>query len=264
MQRIVEFLNKNKYIVFFSLYLIARVLLLNVNSAEWGDTYRILRASNYLQQLTYPNDEKRPMLFSALLTIRFVSDQVESGRITMLVLSILTVFAFYLLIERVSFNLTVNQKFLALILFALNPLFLYWSLRIYADTLFLFFSLIAFVIFYDFIKKQSYLKLVGLAVISILAILTRFEGYILFFALFLGLLITLKNKIPGLVYLVLFSIFFSIVISNNQIFFYQSQLISNKLLLASTSSVLHLAHRLDPNKYLLMTYFAKNPYLLAW
>lgn len=227
MQRIFEFLNKNKYIVFFSLYLIARVLLLNVNSAEWGDTYRILRASNYLQQLTYPNDEKRPMLFSALLTIRFVSDQVESGRITMLILSILTVFAFYLLIERVGFNLTVNQKFLALILFALNPLFLYWSLRIYADTLFLFFSLIAFVIFYDFIKKQSYLKLVGLAVISILAILTRFEGYILFFALFLGLLITLKNKIPGLVYLVLFSIFFSIVISNNQIFFYQSPLNSS-------------------------------------
>lgn len=227
MQKIVKLLNNYKYIIFFSLYLLLRVLILNVNSAEWGDSYRILRASNYLQNFTYPQDEKRPFLFSALLTIKFTNDEILSGRVVMLVITLMTILCFYFLLNKINYNLSSNQKFFALVLFAINPLFIYWSLRIYADTLFLLFSLLGFIMYYSLLQKISYLKIVGLSLISILAVLTRFEGYILFFSIFLGLFFSLKNKYYSLIFFVSFTILYWLVITNPQIFFYSNPLTSS-------------------------------------
>ena len=80
---------KNKTVLVFLLFLLTHLLLLNVNTAEWGDSYRILRASEYIRNLNYPADEKRPPLFSVLLALRPGSvDQILWGRIFMLSVSI--------------------------------------------------------------------------------------------------------------------------------------------------------------------------------
>lgn len=181
--------------VLVAIYLLARLSLINVNSAEWGDSYRILRASNYIQNLTYPIDEKRPPLFSIVLAIRPSHiDAVIWGRLIMLVISLGTLFLFYKLTE--LFLTTQNQRRLALALLALNPIYLYWSLRIYADVPFSFLVLLCFYVLEKWRKKLATTKntsikypiIIGLT--CGLSILTRFEGYLLILAVCLGLCVT--------------------------------------------------------------------------
>lgn len=194
--------NKILLVTIIALLAIGRTLLVNINSAEWGDSYRILRASNYVRQLSYPNDEKRPPLFSALLAIRPANiDPVLWGRLFMLATSFGTLFVFYELSK--NYLATKNQRLLALVLLALNPVYFYWSLRIYADV---FFSLLVLVCFYVFDlwrksllddeddgKKRSMFYLVVIGLICGLSVLTRFEGYLLTLAIVLGILIV-TNK----------------------------------------------------------------------
>lgn len=116
MQEISKFLLKNKYLLFFSLYFLFRISILNINSAEWGDSYRILRATNYLEFGSYPEDEKRPPLFSFLLLIKLVSDPIISSRIIMMFISFLVLGFFYLLLKEISYKISENQRFLSLIL----------------------------------------------------------------------------------------------------------------------------------------------------
>lgn len=164
--------------------ILIRLLLLNVNSAEWGDSYRILRASNYVRQLSYPDDEKRPPLFSALLAIRpYNIDAVVWGRIFMLGISFTTLFTFWLLCKK-SLP-TQNQRLLALVFLFLNPVYLYWSIRIYADVPFSLLVLLCFYIFEIWREKKeggqkpSAILLILLGLTCGLGIITRFEGYLL-------------------------------------------------------------------------------------
>lgn len=190
-----KFTFKTKLILFFVAYLIFRLAIFNVNSAEWGDSYRILRATNSLENFTYPKDEKRPPLYSAfLILIPKNFDPVEGGRLLMVIVSVITVFLFLKLLDFLSINFIDNQKIFAIFLLAYNPLFVYWSMRIYADSFFLMLSLLAFTLYYSFNKDNNYFKLIILSIICFLGIMTRFEGYLLISALFLTFIFNFFKK----------------------------------------------------------------------
>ncbi len=180
------------------LFLLLHILLLNINFAEWGDSYRILRASEYIRDLSYPDDEKRQPLFSILLAVRPEGvDQVAWARGFMFVVSLASFVVFSKILDQ--FKFVNRQKDIALLLFTLNPVFLYWSIRVMADVPFTFLTLLAFY----FYKKNhaSILNIFLVGLITGLSVLIRFEGYILGFSLgvgyFLSSLFTksdLKNK----------------------------------------------------------------------
>lgn len=190
-----NFSFKIKLILFFVFYFIFRLAILNINSAEWGDSYRILRATSFLENLSYPKDEKRPPLYSAFLVlVPNNSDPVLGGRILMVFVSMVTVYLFYLLLNSLNYQLSEKQKLLALILFSFNPLFVYWSMRIYADTFFLMICLLSFVVFFSCLRNPNYLKLTFLALICFFGIMTRFEGYLLISAIFLSFIFEYFQK----------------------------------------------------------------------
>ena len=182
-----KFSFKNKFTIFFFIYLIFRIIIFNINSAEWGDSYRILRATNFIENGSYPKDEKRPPLFSFfLILIPNNVDQIYGGRVLMILVSVFTVYLFYRLINEINIQFTEDQKLLSVILFAFNPLFVYWSMRIYADTFFLMICLLVFNIYFSNLKKNSYLKIALMSLFCFFGIMTRFEGYILVLAVFLS------------------------------------------------------------------------------
>lgn len=186
--------NKLPLPIIIALFLaLIRIFLVNINSAEWGDSYRILRASNFVRQFSYPDDEKRPPLFSAFLAIRPESvDPVLWGRLFMLATSFGALFVFYKLCQ--YYIATENKRLFAVVLLFLNPVYLYWSLRIYADV---FFSLLVLVCLYVFELWKNSLSghkskptryLIIMAVACGLSVLTRFEGYLLAFSVLVGLI----------------------------------------------------------------------------
>ena len=161
----------------FILFIIVHIALFNFNVAEWGDSYRILRASEFIRDGSYPLDEKRPPLFSILLSIRpFSMEAVVWGRVVMFVFSFLSFLLFYKLVE--IYIKKEKYRFLTLLLFLFNPVYLYWSIRIMADVPFSFFVLLFFYLNSKWPKKD-YLKIFLLGIVCGLSILTRFEGYLL-------------------------------------------------------------------------------------
>jgi len=176
----------------YILFIVLHIFLLNINVAEWGDSYRILRASEYLRNdFTYPDDEKRPPVYSTLLAIRptFV-EPILWGRIFMLVTSLEFLFVFEKFLR--LFIKKDKYIYLGMLLLILNPVFLYWSIRIYADVFFALIVLTAIYLFTVFTQKNSKsLSLLQTSLFGIfpgVAALTRFEGYLLFGSLGLGIL----------------------------------------------------------------------------
>lgn len=187
MQKVNIFLNKYYFFLPLIIFTLLHILYFNVNQAEWGDTYRILRASDFIRDQTYPLDEKRPPLFSIVLSTWPNSvDQIMWGRGIMFALSLLSFYVFVKILNHLSdSNL---EKHLALMLFAMNPVFFYWSLRIYADLLFTIFVLLAFWVFLVYLKKPEEKRLLlALSLITALSIYTRFEGYILGLSILISL-----------------------------------------------------------------------------
>lgn len=179
----------------YAIFLIVHVALFNINVAEWGDSYRILRASEYIRQGTYPKDEKRSPLFSVFTATRPDGvDAVLWGRVVMLVFSFLSFYVF----EKFSKIYIKDQKyrFLSLIFFIFNPVYLYWSIRIMADVPFSFFVLL----FFYLISKWDKLDLSKIALLGLicgLAILTRFEGYLLLFSGLVAVIFHKENIFSG-------------------------------------------------------------------
>jgi hypothetical protein len=183
--------------IYLLLFLFLHLTLFNVNVAEWGDSYRILRSSEYIRNGAYPDDEKRPPLLSALIATRpsFLDPIVYSRAL---------VFAFslgslILVISLLRKNLT-SEKYVAfsVVLFLLNNAYLYWSLRIMADVPFGFFALLAlyFVDSQPSGRRSLILKNLGLGLIVALSVLMRFEGYLLLASIIAGLVIS-KLASPG-------------------------------------------------------------------
>ncbi len=181
----------NLKIFSFFLFIVIHIALFNVNTAEWGDSYRILRASEFIRNWTYPSNEKRPPLFSIFTALRpdFI-EPVFWGRVVMLIFSILSFFLFFKLIKMYIKNQ--KYQFLAIMLFIFNPIYLYWSIRVMADVPFSFFVMLGF-----FISKKmpdnSIKKYILLGLVSGLAILTRFEGYLFLFSLLAGVMLNELN-----------------------------------------------------------------------
>ena len=203
----------------YLLFIVLHVALFNVNTAEWGDSYRILRASEYIRQGSYPSDEKRPPLFSALTAIRPNSvDPVVWGRVVVFIFSFLSLIVF----DKLTQIYIKNEKyrFVSLILFILNPVYLYWSIRVMADVPFSFFVLLTFYLlskYYESLKQKetdkdykinNFKSLIFMGIVCGLSILTRFEGYLLFLSVFIGVIFSQyeiffkKIKIKELFYLI--------------------------------------------------------------
>ena len=184
--KLFSFFKTHSVLIIYVAFIILHLLLTNVNSAEWGDSYRILRASEHIRQGNYPLDEKRPPLYSLLLSVRPATvDPIVWGRVFMLALSVAALFIFDKLFNQLS-N-TPKARALALLMFILNPVYLYWSLRIYADVLFSIEVMFALYLYLKWREKLTCLKVGVLGLFAALAVLTRFEGYILFGALGFGL-----------------------------------------------------------------------------
>lgn len=164
----------------FLIFIIVHITLFDVNASEWGDSYRILRAAEFVRNFSYPLDEKRPPLFSILLSIRPENvDQVFWGRVVLLAFSLGSFYIFYKLCSYV-FKRDLEKRSVALLIFLFNPVYLYWSLRIMADVPFSFLVLLSFYIVIRFKRTGYKMWPLLLGYLVGLAVLMRFEGYILF------------------------------------------------------------------------------------
>lgn len=185
---------RNSSFIIIGLFIIVRFALINFNAAEWGDSYRILRAAEAIKHGYYPEDEKRPPLFSLLLATRPLQvDPIMYGRIVMFFITVASAAVFYRLTQ-LAFVSKIRQN-LALIIFLLNPIYLYWSLRIYADTFYTLFVLImAYVYVAHYQKNKTYIWSLAMAALGVISVVTRFEGYLLLLAGGVGILFPLGLK----------------------------------------------------------------------
>ena len=188
-------IKNNYFMLFLAAFIVLHAALLNANAAEWGDSYRILRASQFIRQLSYPQDEKRPPLFSALLaTYPPNVDPVRWGRVLMLAVSVCSFYVFYLLSKQLL-GKNETAVYLALMLFMFNPVYLYWSIRIMADVPFAFLAMLAVYLYTVWKKNLTVWRYVILGLITGLAILTRFEGYVLLGSFLLAIGIEQRKKL---------------------------------------------------------------------
>ncbi|GIW69565.1 MAG: hypothetical protein KatS3mg101_0312 [Patescibacteria group bacterium] len=172
-------------------FILSHVFLFNVNTAEWGDSYRILRASEYIRAGAYPDDEKRPPLYSVVLALRPESaDPIQWGRGIMFIVSLAGFFLFDRYLRR--YVKDARFVFLGMMLLALNPDFLYWSIRIMADAPFAILALLAIYLYKNGLSNNR-LFLIG--IIVGLSVLTRFEGYLLAASLALSLFLCARGRI---------------------------------------------------------------------
>lgn len=177
---------KNKLPI-YAFFIVLHIFLFNINATEWGDSYSILRSAESIKTGIYPQKEKRPPLFSVILATRPSGvDAVAWGRGVVFVFSLLSLVFF----DKLVSQHVKNEKYqkIALLLFILNPIYLYWSIRIMADIPFSFFGILIFYLLSRWKEKLDIKKSILLGALAGLSILTRFEGYILFFALLIGVI----------------------------------------------------------------------------
>ncbi|OGC45185.1 hypothetical protein A2V49_00155 [candidate division WWE3 bacterium RBG_19FT_COMBO_34_6] len=179
---LIKLIKNNKFLLIF---IFVHLIFFGINYSEWGDSYRILRASEFIRNLTYPEDEKRQPLYSLLLALRPGSvDQIFWGRFIMFWISILSFLVFTKILS--LYNLDNRTKNIALVLLIFNPVLLYWSIRIMADMFFTLIVLLTFYVYqrYKYVLNNKILFLLGF--LASLGILIRFEGYILAFCIGIG------------------------------------------------------------------------------
>lgn len=175
-------------IVLFVIFLI-RLLLLNVNVTEIGDSYNLLSAGEDLKNFSYPLTEKRLPLLPLLLSFNRIIDPILFGRLLVLALSLLTIYFTVRLYEKMS--LQKKYGWLLILLLSTHPLWAFWSLRIMTDVLFGT-LLMASMLYYFEQRSWNTRSALILGTLVGLGVLTRFEGLILVFAFGLALL-TLRN-----------------------------------------------------------------------
>ncbi len=177
-------IRKDSELWLLLLAIIFRLLLLNFNSAEWGDTYRILRAAELSRTEFYPQDEKRPPLLSLLISFHPNNmDPLLFGRYVLAFFSVISLILFYIYLKK--YIKTTEYRIIGLLLFLFNPIYLYWSLRVYADVVFSVYVLFVGVLIHQasLLSNKKYLMLLGF--ITAFSITLRFEGYILIASLLL-------------------------------------------------------------------------------
>ena len=85
-------------------FVVLKVVFFNLTPAQWGDSYRFLRAGVYLSRLSYPLDEKRLPLFPAFLAPSFVLniDPIVWGHVVVLIFSVLSLVLVSKLAEQIG------------------------------------------------------------------------------------------------------------------------------------------------------------------
>ena len=178
----------------YVLFIFVHILLLNVNTAEWGDSYRILRGSEFIRKGSYPEDEKRPPLYSFALAVRpTAADPVVWARGFMFVVGLAGFFLFEKFLRQ--FIKDPRFVFVGMLLLLLNPDFLYWSIRVMADVPFALLALLAIYLYKKWRDSWNFKRLFILGIVAGLSILTRFEGYMLAASLLLSLFIDHGKKL---------------------------------------------------------------------
>jgi len=183
--------NSYKVLLLFCFFVALRLALLNLNAAEWGDSYHILRGALALINFSYPLDEKRLPGFSALIApFLFLAEPVSAGRIVVALLTLAILILSYKL-DQLLFPERRDHLWVPIFL-ALTPVFLYWSIRVMAIVPFTALVLAVFYIFYrcvngtGLVRKRTLLYIL-LGVLVGLACLVRYDGFLLlpgFFAFF--------------------------------------------------------------------------------
>ncbi len=186
--------NNKPVLLVLLLVVLVRLLLLNVNLAEIGDSYNLLTAGEALKSLQYPLEEKRLPLLPLLLSLNRVIEPLLFGRLLMLVLSTLSI----IITLKLYYHLSAGKNYgwFLVLLLATQPLWSYWSLRIMTDVLFA--LLFMLFVYLTMSKTPSPRLAIYLGVVTGLAAQTRFEGFLLLAAYLLFLFI--KNKYRYLVY----------------------------------------------------------------
>ena len=199
-------LKNKKFFIFLFLFLVVRVALFNFNVSEWGDSYSIVRAAESLRSnFSYPLDEKRLPLFSVLIALNPLPvEMIVWAKILQVLLTAGILLLTFRLAKRLFPNLSDDYCLMTIAYCLFSPIFLYWSIRVVGDVLLTFLVLLSFNV-YDS-KHRWRLPLLGL--VCGLAVLTRYEGFLLFGAFALPLLLRKKFK-P----LIFYSLFFIFVIS---------------------------------------------------
>jgi len=171
-------------IIIILFFIVVKVIFFYLTPAEWGDSYRFLKAGEYLSHFSYPLDEKRLPFFPLLLSLAFFlrMDALLWGRLLVLALSVLCLLLTYKLGKTILRDS--NSSFKAVLITAFSPVFFYWTGKVYAEVLFTFLILLSFFLFF---VKDAKSKNFWLGVICGLAFMTRFEGFFLFFAILLGI-----------------------------------------------------------------------------
>jgi len=194
MSKIYSIIKAHKFfLIFLLIYLIIRIILLNVNYTEWGDTFRMIRGADYLADFQWPWDEKRWPLYSIFLVPGIlVKSPVLWGRILSILISIFSLVLIYkLYIKYVSHN-TIYAVFAA-VLTASSSVYAYWSLRVMADPLFsLLILLFTYAFLENFYEKSQKIHFKSVSIMSVLLLMltmTRLEGAFMAAGVFLFFLI---------------------------------------------------------------------------
>lgn len=233
-------LVKYKYLIFFIFFIVVRLYLLTFNHGEFTDTYDILYRAKEIRHFQYSVFEQRMPGYPFLIALGM---PFIDGILCAKILVMLASAGIFYLSFRIYNILFPKEKggFLLLVLLLVNPFLLFWSIRPLTETIFLFFALLVFFIFY---KKQTKYTNVSLGLTMGMAVMVRYEGYFLLPAIIIPLLIKKEWKRI----LVISSCFLLVIIP---------WLIRNKLLFGQFFSL--QAHSLDRiRKFFLVELFASG------
>ena len=171
------------------------LFLIKANSLLlWDENIFLGNARSHISLSNFTEDFKFPLLEYLIAFVWFfIGESVFSARILSLLLYLLSVFIFYLIMKRIFNN--DKKSLLFSIFFAIAPVMLYWSFRVYADILSMVLSLSAvyFLIRYEQSKaKPIFIILTGL--FSSMAFLARFALGIFAFSVFIYLILRKDKK----------------------------------------------------------------------
>jgi len=195
---------KGEKIVIFSVFIIMLFLLglwlIKTNPLLlWDENVFLGNARSHVSISNFTEDFRFPLLEYIIASVWFFTgESVFSARILSVFFYLLSVLTFYLIM-----NLLFNKEKKVILfstLFAITPVMLYWSFRIYADILSMALSLLAiyFLIRYEQSKnKHVFIILAGF--FSSMAFLSRFALAILIFSIFIYLIVK-KDKIGLLLF----------------------------------------------------------------
>jgi hypothetical protein len=199
----------NRKLIFFAaVFILLRILLFRVNISEWGDSYSIVSAAESLRSsFSYPVDEKRLPLFSLLIALNPLPvEMMIWAKILQVIFTAGILLLTCKLAQRLFPDLSDFGIWVLGFGLLLNPVFLYWSIRVVAGVLLAFLVLLAFNIYHSESSQTQKLSLLGIVVG--LAALTRYEGFLL--AVSFGLIYLLLKKVRSLA---LYSSLFILVVA---------------------------------------------------